>query len=794
MIFLAMPTPTVAWILTRADYVDALAMDLQTIADTEALLTRIVAIGDLRVTTRAFSGSGRVAVVWNREYDTSLGCDSYSLIRLDGAVGPLEHKDLAANALRAQFLGIDHRVRRLDLPENYLVSVDDRGVTFAIGTSHQRATAGRVGIHESSVQLGQSRVRVFVAAGPAVNESDLAGSNQELWKALAANAKRLDAPIAVAEQARQAAPTSERLNPGTLEHLLKVAATAETRRDVVGAEVLRMKRTFSPDDDKHVTYDEWMAADSSLDPEKRRLIESDILDSRPLRIIGAAGSGKSLLMQLLAVRALRLAQERGNNSRVLYIAHSYGMQEQIWERFIDLGADKWLDDTEGWLRGGRTVGQSLLVTTLSELAQDYSGIDRSELLDADAMGTKQAQRSLVKEVLQVALLRARADGTLAECRILGQVKDDSDLIDVLATLVVDEIGIVIKAHNLGGKSEEYVRSANALSRLHGQLNQAERTIIFEVFEEYERQVDFFDADDVALTFLSHLGTPAWRKRRLSRGCDYLFVDEVQLFNENELKILAKLPKSERGNLPIALAIDRAQDLSARVQSGIGKFGIEDVETFVLQDVYRCATPILKLGFYVLQKTVDLFNEEFPDFTAITHSRRKASEKSCKPTWWRARESESPIIDQSVKLAQKLRKANLRRVCLVCFTENWMPALSSLLRDQFKSEFRLIETRGEALSEERPLVVLAQPRLVGGQEFDAVVALGLEEGVTPPAAGGTDFNHALEQHALRAMYLVFTRARHQLHIVTRSGFRLTPVLRDALNEGLLEDGGFLGCEC
>src|ERR1700722_2627230 len=120
MIFLAMPTPTVAWILTRADYVDALAMDLQTIADTEALLTRIVAIGDLRVTTRAFSGSGRVAVVWNREYDTSLGCDSYSLIRLDGAVGPLEHKDLAANALRAQFLGIDHRVRRLDLPENYL--------------------------------------------------------------------------------------------------------------------------------------------------------------------------------------------------------------------------------------------------------------------------------------------------------------------------------------------------------------------------------------------------------------------------------------------------------------------------------------------------------------------------------------------------------------------------------------------------------------------------------------------------------------------------------------------------
>ena len=74
--------------------------------------------------------------------------------------------------------------------------------------------------------------------------------------------------------------------------------------------------------------------------------------------------------------------------------------------------------------------------------------------------------------------------------------------------------------------------------------------------------------------------------------------------------------------------------------------------------------------------------------------------------------------------------------------------------------------------------------MGGQEFDAVVAVGLEQGLVPPRIQNNDaFAATLEQQALREMYLSFTRARYQLKVVVKRGARPTRVLQEAVKAGV-----------
>ena len=46
-------------------------------------------------------------------------------------------------------------------------------------------------------------------------------------------------------------------------------------------------------------------------------------------------------------------------------------------------------------------------------------------------------------------------------------------------------------------------------------------------------------------------------------------------------------------------------------------------------------------------------------------------------------------------------------------------------------FRILTVRGESSVSDEPIVVLTRPEFVGGQEFDAVVAVGVEQGLVPP---------------------------------------------------------------
>ncbi|MDR3720620.1 MAG: hypothetical protein P4L00_03405, partial [Candidatus Acidoferrales bacterium] len=148
-------------------------------------------------------------------------------------------------------------------------------------------------------------------------------------------------------------------------------------------------------------------------------------------------------------------------------------------------------------------------------------------------------------------------------------------------------------------------SERRLSRLHGILNHDERNVLFDVFEAYRSEVfesyEMFDTDDLAVSLTARLTTPLWAMQRRKLGYDYVFVDETQLFNENERRIFPLLTRGNTSHVPVVLALDEAQQTRGVASAGLGLLGFDQLSDEALQSVHRSTHSILRLAFFVIQR-------------------------------------------------------------------------------------------------------------------------------------------------------------------------------------------------
>jgi superfamily I DNA/RNA helicase len=373
---------------------------------------------------------------------------------------------------------------------------------------------------------------------------------------------------------------------------------------------------------------------------------------------------------------------------------------------------------------------------------------------------------------------------------MSQVAEDEDLFNVFSTLVVAEISNAIKGRGLIDNEKQYVNSETALSRLHGLLNTREREIIYTCFKKYHAiifdEYELLDSDDIALSLAGRLRTPLWQLKRKTDGFDFIFVDEAQLFNENERRVFPLLSNSRTSHTPIALALDEAQDLFAFSNAGLATLGILDVEDENLPSNHRSTREIIDLAFYVIQQTTDLFSPDFPDFKRIEEVSVSSDQPLAAPPTIVTCHDEQPSFGRfAVKQVQKLRAGNVRQIAVVCHAETYWQELL----DAFRASglpLHLIEQRGEKLSPDQPLVVLSRPPFIGGQEFDAVFSIGLEQGVVPPRiVDNVALSSAVEQQVLREMYLVISRARFRYIVLLNKRSIPNAIIEGALSENLIQ---------
>jgi len=263
------------------------------------------------------------------------------------------------------------------------------------------------------------------------------------------------------------------------------------------------------------------------------------------------------------------------------------------------------------------------------------------------------------------------------------------------------------------------------------------------------------------------------------------VDEAQLFNENERRVLPFLTRGMLSHVPIALALDQAQSFYGQSAAGLATIGIKDVANEKLDSIHRSTNAIIKLAFFFIQRSTDLFGPEFPDFTKIARSLLPDTHPMAeKPSY----EKEAPLSSGYGKFVLKrirdLRRENIRQIAVVCHAEQYW---NDLERELSESDlpFQVLRERGERLQHDQPLVVLCRPPQIGGQEFDAVIVVGLEFGITPPRDLNNEaLNAAVEQQAIREMYLSVTRARYRVVFTLSKNASPNLLLSEAIREGLV----------
>ncbi|HEY0426487.1 MAG TPA: UvrD-helicase domain-containing protein [Pyrinomonadaceae bacterium] len=781
MKYLGITQKTAEWLL-NSSHRNAISQEIKGLIEADKLKECILSIGALRIA--AYEST--VLCLWNTDYLSASGYEEWGFVSLSKQHGLLAVEEILEEVLERCLLIINLRLQGLLLP-------DDRFIHRSLGGNAHSCLSGRgearqysIGYVEDTIRLATYEARSLVCVGP------WGGTDFDDLKRLAQDAGN---QMQVLLESANNLLTLSKKRPAIDSSLfkdLREQFLSETTKQSDGIPIQKMPELSSPQQSADVystvnwNYDKWLTENSPLTQEQRFIINSDVILKQPIRITGTAGSGKTLTMQLLAMQRLRQAKENKENLRSLYVVHNMEMANTVEQRFLTLGADEFLKSR---------AEQFLDINTLFGFCQDMLSIPANSVIDKDANNTKIFQRDEVMRFTEEIFLEKREiileqkDGNNI-CPILRQFVDKNESFTSLIELICNEIGVTIKGRALIDDRKRYTQSEKPLSRFHALLSIREREIVFDIFEMYRHEVfevyQVLDSDDVAISLLGTLNTPLWEMQRKIKGYDFVFVDETQLFNENERSLFHFLTKGDSNHLPIALALDLAQDLRGNISSGFGRLGIENISNQNLRSVHRCTKDILKLAFFIIQRTVDLFTAEFPDFTSDTVTLVPDNHPLAEKPRLIVRGESATFAKSIVKEVRLLRSKNIRQIAIIVMVEKYWDEIKHQLSKELNIPLFIQSKRGELIDPQKPIVVLTRPDNVGGQEFDAVICIGLERGLIPRQVAHGGLSAALEQQALREIYLSFTRARYQLILINPRGSDASRVIQDAISEKLINE--------
>lgn len=775
MVYLAVTQATADWLLGKTGLIDALHNSFSNLKNNAHSLQSMEFIeGPIRITA---SSIGEVVAIWNIDYLSGTGEEAWGFIRLDDNLGICNNTDISREILERCLYVINQRLQGLFIDGAYYHRHYPNGAHTCLAGRGTLARQWSIGYYERNTEVNTAIHHSIICVGPSQDFG-------ELSKFVAEEASKIQSLV---DQANIL------IAPGRNRKVAGNSFFTEIRRFLVpyskterGSEYEEVQvSTYSDSINRNdaykalgLSYNEWLLPSSPLSEVQRRILISNAIERHPLRIVGPGGSGKTLLMQLLALRRIDVARQENQNLRCLYIVHNAAMAEMVKQRFYAL------DGNEPRLRNKE---RRIDVYTLAEYGREQLNLEPTAIIDPDAYEAKLFQLDQVSEALNEVM--ASMPDTVSRSKIFSGITANPKLFRVFSLLVMSEISTAIKGHGLEGDKKRYVQSERKLSRLHGLLTQEERTIIFHTYEKYHNvvfeQLEVLDTDDIALSLLGRLRTPIWELKRKKLGYDYVFVDETQLFNENERRVLPLLTTGASAYVPIVLALDEAQDVYSQTTAGMATLGIPDIANENLSSIHRSIRAIVRLAFFVIQRSTDLFGPDFPDFTDIAQRMEADNHPLAATPRLEIASDESKSLGKFIiKRIRELRKANLRQIAVICHAEQYWEVLQDALRST-DLPLHILLQRGEKLSPDQPLVVLTRPVYAGGQEFDAVLLVGLEQGVTPPRVIDNDtLSSAVEQQSVREMYLAITRARYRVVIIISAGSSPTSIISDAERAGLI----------
>lgn len=535
------------------------------------------------------------------------------------------------------------------------------------------------------------------------------------------------------------------------------------------------------------SLEEWYSKRLSVN--QRRFVDAPT--DRPIRLRGAAGTGKTLAMVVKCLRELYRLEDEGKPARIAFITHSEALATEVVEGMLSV-----LDVAQRW---DRTKHTTLWRGSLYQLARDLLDYHRKGLrpLSLDGVEGRELQRLMLNDAVDIALKSSRfTRDILPKCS-----PEFSDLIQKsenrnrASDLLLNEFSSVLDAEGIRRGTDQARRYiTNYRDEWLMPLSSSdERDAVLFIHDLYCGELDnsqYLSMDQMIGDLGRYLMNSAeWRQLRNRsvgrKGFDIIFVDEFHYFNKIEAAIFHNLfskdQRDQHSLLPLFMAYDLKQsptDAGINASSLFRATGAGESTLMELTEVFRSKPAIASF--------LSDLDGAFPAYQMADDWKKYPKQNyefgSDVPPTLRIFRKNNELIDSVFAAAE--REANLlggRNVAVLCPNDELFAAYLRAGRN--KDKFAAIRSRDDIgdMRYVRSKAIFSMPQHVAGLQFQSVYLVHADQDDLPVGASESERRRFITRY-----YVGASRAVSSLQI-SASEERGGPsqILNPALNRGSLK---------
>lgn len=499
----------------------------------------------------------------------------------------------------------------------------------------------------------------------------------------------------------------------------------------------------------------------ALTKSQRTVVDLDNITD-PIRIEGPAGTGKSTSMILRAVRLLTDARKKGKDFRILFLTHSGSTQNAINYRLQSLLSPDYFEDN---------THQRIEITTLFSWCANFTGLSVNQLIESTSESSKKFQFELLSMAFDT--VESKSYRTYKSL-ISDELRTFLEKEDRLRVLLMLQYEFSIRVKGMAGESIEQYRSLQKLENGIPLQNEDDVDYIFKIFTMYQsyiQQLNVYDTDDVAIEALSRLDGPMWRRNREQQGYDYIFADEIHLFNLNEQQIIHYLTKDRtQKNIPICFALDHSQAIGERgdisnyyFEKEMSKQNVHHAYSY--SKVFRNSPYIIDLCAAITASGATMFqNFNNPYYSYYENFDLQQKKMYTIPGLYQYdndEEMRESLEGHITELTNEL-KCPASEIAVI-FLDASLIKEWNVEKNIGKYATRLV-TDNRIKAEKDTRVFVSTPEFINGLEFSAVILPAIDKNRVPAYGIQDVAKNFLKYSALNQLYLSCSRAKYGVRIL------------------------------
>ena len=537
------------------------------------------------------------------------------------------------------------------------------------------------------------------------------------------------------------------------------------------------------------TIEDWCT--SKLTRQQLEFVNAPL--NSPIRLRGAAGTGKTQCMAIKCLRELFRAQDSDRPLRVGFITHSSGVAHDVVEGMLCA-----LDPDNR--RGTQGQERNLWVGSLYELANEKLEYSKKGIvpLSLDGAGGRLEQEEWLEAYVQECKEDKYFRSLLPECsERVRQGLTGTPMDDRFRRELANEVACSLDSERVRksdtDKWERYIHGERRAWQM-DLPSEADRRAVLEVHDKYAGELaksDYINIDQMIADFLDFLQSYQWSNyRRGSEGFDLIFVDELHCFNGSERMVFHSLIRDisiHNDLLPLFMAYDLKQSTDDRFL-GVGAAGrffstlaAGKSKLVELTQVFRSTSQITEFLAHLDGSFPALDLEK--EWSAYSGD---SSQKDGDIPQLRTYVDNYALIDDIVEQAHryaKQRNGNGRSVAVLCMSDSLFGTYAKAGR--IANKISVIESNTDLteLRYARNRCVFSMPDNVAGLQFERVYLVHVDK----QELDSEDLSLGAQRQLLSRLYLGASRASAHLTLaVSHERGGVPDILKSATRQGVLVD--------